>query len=77
MAVLTACSAVSVNISLVPVTLTRRFVVTIGEVYDDTVSLFASTGVVWIEVVIIAVLTVSEAFVIGMDVLVVVLTHHT
>jgi len=76
-AVLSTCGTVSVNEALIPVTLTRCLVVVIVVDDGDTVSLDASTGGVWVEVVIIAVLAVPEAFVIGMDVLEVVLAGHT
>jgi len=76
-AVLTTCSAISVNVSFVPLTFAIWGVVLILECHDHTVGLDASTGGVWVEVVIIAVLAVPEAFVFGMDVLEVVLAGNT
>jgi len=67
--VLTTSSTESINITLAPCTLTGGCVVTVGEFDDDTISLLSSTGAMGIEVVIITVLTVAEAFVIGVDVL--------
>jgi len=72
-AVLTTGGAVSINISLIPVTLTGVGVYIISVLHDDTVGFNTSTGGVWVEVVIVAVLTVAEAFVVGVDVLEVVL----
>jgi len=76
-AVLTTCSTVSVDIGLTPETLTGLGVDIVSVDHGNTVGLDASTGGVWVEVVIIAVLAVPEAFVLGVNVLEVVLTGDT
>jgi hypothetical protein len=43
----------------------------------DLVALTSSTSWVWIEIVIITVLTVSESFVVALDVFEVVFAHNT
>jgi hypothetical protein len=75
--VLSTSGAVSINEMMIIVTFTVGFPVVIGVVDYDLVALTSSTGWVWVEVIIITVLTISESFVFVLDVLEVVFAQNT
>jgi hypothetical protein len=62
---------------MIIVAVTVEFDMLISIVDYDLVALTSSTSWVWIEIVIITVLTVSESFVVALDVFEVVFAHNT
>jgi hypothetical protein len=75
--VLSTSGTISINEMMIIIAFTVEFDVLISIVDYDLVALTSSTSWVWIEIVIITVLTVSESFVIALDVFEVVFAHNT
>jgi hypothetical protein len=75
--VLSTSGTISINEMMIIVAFTVEFDVLIRIGDYDLVALTSSTSWVWIEIVIITVLTVSESFVVALDVFEVVFAHNT
>jgi hypothetical protein len=75
--VLSTSGTISINEMMIIIAFTVEFDVLISIVDYDLVALTSSTSWVWIEIVIITVLTVSESFVVALDVFEVVFAHNT